>query len=58
MFKFINPGKSLEPWVFALEQEVRFLYIKKVIKKILKTTYLSDLSIYTTNFTLESSRIA
>ena len=58
MFKFINPGKSLEPWVFALEQEVRFLYIKKVIKKILKTTYPSDFSIYTTNFTLESSRIA
>ena len=58
MFTFINPGKNLEPWVLALEQEVRLLYIKKVIKKILKTTYSSDLSIYTTNFSLESSRIA
>ena len=40
MFKFINPGKSLEPWVFALEQEVRFLYIKKGDKKDIKN-YIS-----------------
>ena len=36
---FINPGKTLAPSVFALEQELYLPYIKKsVIKKILQTT--------------------
>ena len=37
MFKFINPGKTLAPWVLALEQESYLSYIKKVVKKILQT---------------------
>ena len=35
---FINPGKTLVPWVLAVEQESYLPYIKKVIRKILQTT--------------------
>ena len=38
MFTFINPGKTLAPWVSALEQGSYLSYKKKVIKKILQTT--------------------
>ena len=51
MFMFINPGKSLAPWVLALKQESYHSYIKKVIKKVLQThiTLLNlDYTIYTT----------
>ena len=33
---FIDPGKTLAPWVLALELESYLSYIKKVIKKILQ----------------------
>ena len=36
MFLFINPGKTLAPWMLALEEESHRPYIKKVIKKILQ----------------------
>ena len=35
---FINPRKTLKPWVLALEQESYLPYIKKVMKKILQST--------------------
>ena len=36
MITFINPGKTLVPWVLAIEQESYLSYIRKVIKKILQ----------------------
>ena len=42
---FINPGKTLAPWVLALEQESYLSYIKKVIQKILQTTDQSHSSL-------------
>ena len=36
MITFINPGKTLAPWVLAIEQESYLSYIRKVIKKILQ----------------------
>ena len=38
MLTFINPGKTLAPWVIALEQESYLPYTKNGDKKILQTT--------------------
>ena len=45
MFTFINPGKTLAPWMLALEQESYLSYIKKAIKNILQTTEPSHSSL-------------
>ena len=42
---FINPEKTLGPWVLALEQESYLPCIKKVIKKILQTRDTSHSSL-------------
>ena len=38
MFMFINPAKTLTPWVSALEQESYLSYMKQVISNILLAT--------------------
>ena len=45
MYTFINPGKTLAPWVLARKQESYLSYIKKVIKKISQTTDPSQSSL-------------
>ena len=36
MIMLINPGKTLAPWVLAIEQESYLSYLRKVIKKLLQ----------------------